>query len=130
MRSQRLAAVAALGTCVSLSVHAQSSVTLGGYVDSYFQHAITGQGTLGISIAAGTASDLAGNLAPAAGPSATFTVDLIPQITVQPAPQSAPALGNAAFSVTASGTTLTGLLGMLERERFDILPAAMVAEDP
>ena len=36
---------------------------------------ITGDGSLGISIAAGTASDSAGNLAPAAGPSATFTVD-------------------------------------------------------
>ena len=35
---------------------------------------ITGNGTLGISIAAGTASDLAGNTAPAAGPSATFVV--------------------------------------------------------
>ena len=35
---------------------------------------ITGNGTLGISIAAGTASDLNGNLAPAAGPSATFVV--------------------------------------------------------
>ena len=33
---------------------------------------ITGDGSLGISIAAGTASDLAGNMAPAAGPSATF----------------------------------------------------------
>ena len=36
---------------------------------------ITGDGSLGISIAAGTASDLAGNLAPAAGPSTTFIVD-------------------------------------------------------
>ncbi|MBE3037660.1 MAG: hypothetical protein IMZ62_02440, partial [Chloroflexi bacterium] len=35
---------------------------------------ITGIGTLGISIAAGTASDLAGNTAPAPGPSATFIV--------------------------------------------------------
>ena len=35
----------------------------------------TGNGTLGISIAAGTASDTANNFAPAAGPSATFTVD-------------------------------------------------------
>ena len=35
---------------------------------------ITGYGTLGISIGAGTASDQAGNLAAAAGPSATFTV--------------------------------------------------------
>jgi len=36
---------------------------------------IRGQGTLGISIAAGTAKDLAGNSAPAAGPSATFVVN-------------------------------------------------------
>ncbi|MBI5634635.1 MAG: hypothetical protein HZA15_14290 [Nitrospirae bacterium] len=36
---------------------------------------ITGDGTMGISIASGTASDLAGNNAPAAGPSTTFTVD-------------------------------------------------------
>ncbi|MCC6490971.1 MAG: hypothetical protein IT364_26020, partial [Candidatus Hydrogenedentes bacterium] len=36
---------------------------------------ITGNGTLGISIAAGTATDGSGNSAPAAGPSATFTVD-------------------------------------------------------
>ncbi len=36
---------------------------------------ITGNGSLGISIGAGTASDLAGNLAPAAGPSTTFIVD-------------------------------------------------------
>ena len=35
---------------------------------------ITGNGTLGISIIAGTASDTNGNLAPAAGPSATFLV--------------------------------------------------------
>jgi autotransporter-associated beta strand protein len=35
---------------------------------------ITGNGTLGISIAAGTANDLVGNPAPAAGPSATFDV--------------------------------------------------------
>ena len=36
---------------------------------------ITGDGTLGITIAAGTATDSAGNSAPGAGPSATFTVD-------------------------------------------------------
>src|SRR5204863_1799195 len=35
---------------------------------------ITGEGTLGISLAANTASDLAGNQAAAAGPSATFAV--------------------------------------------------------
>ena len=36
---------------------------------------ITGTGTLGISLAANTASDLAGNFTPAAGPSAIFQVD-------------------------------------------------------
>jgi hypothetical protein len=36
---------------------------------------ITGDGTLGISLATGTASDTAGNLAPTAGPSETFVVD-------------------------------------------------------
>lgn len=36
---------------------------------------ITGDGTLGISIAAGTASDIAGNTSAAVGPSTTFTVD-------------------------------------------------------
>ncbi len=36
---------------------------------------ITGYGTLGISIVAGTATDSTGNTAPAAGPSVTFTVN-------------------------------------------------------
>ncbi len=39
---------------------------------------LTGHGVMGISIAAGTASDLGGNLAPAAGPSATFIVNHSP----------------------------------------------------
>ncbi|HIJ73893.1 MAG TPA: DUF5011 domain-containing protein, partial [Candidatus Hydrogenedentes bacterium] len=39
---------------------------------------ITGDGTLGVSLAAGTAHDLAGNLAAAAGPSAFCTVDNTP----------------------------------------------------
>ena len=36
---------------------------------------ITGYGTLGISVVAGTATDSTGNTAPAAGPSSTFTVN-------------------------------------------------------
>ena len=43
---------------------------------------ITGAGTLGISLAAGTASDGGGNVADAAGPSATFLVDLPPSASV------------------------------------------------
>ncbi|MGA2033900.1 MAG: lamin tail domain-containing protein, partial [Thermoguttaceae bacterium] len=51
------------------------SVSTGsGYTRTVTISGITGSGTLGISVAAGTASDLAGNLAPAAGPSATFSV--------------------------------------------------------
>lgn len=42
---------------------------------------ITGHGTLGISIASGTASDTVGNLAPASDASATATVNLLPVIS-------------------------------------------------
>jgi hypothetical protein len=42
---------------------------------------LSGVGTLGISVAAGTASDTAGNLAAAAGPSTTFTVQSPPVVT-------------------------------------------------
>ncbi len=68
---------------------------------------ITGDGTLGISIAAGTASDNAGNTAPAAGPSTTFTVDnTAPSVTVT----SFPAVTNANnTAVTLSGACETGL---------------------
>jgi hypothetical protein len=49
---------------------------------------ITGDGTLGISIAAGTASDPVGNTAAAAGPSGTFSVDnsgpTTPTLSVNP----------------------------------------------
>jgi hypothetical protein len=41
---------------------------------------ITGKGTLGISIAANTATDLSGHHAPAAGPSAAFTVNHPPVV--------------------------------------------------
>ncbi|MCE9560483.1 MAG: hypothetical protein K8U57_00370 [Planctomycetes bacterium] len=54
---------------------------------------ITGTGTLGISLAAGTASDTAGNLAPVAGPSATFNV-----VNVEP--------DVAAFAVGGSNGTV------------------------
>ncbi|OWK45225.1 putative internalin [Fimbriiglobus ruber] len=59
---------------------------------------ITGDGTLGISLAAGTAHDLASNEAPAAGPSGTFTVD-----TTAPAV----AIGSPTITGTGSSTTAT-----------------------
>ena len=64
---------------------------------------ISGTGTFGISIAAGTASDMAGNIAPAAGPSATFSVApaIIPQtITFNALPTKT--YGDADFSPGAS----------------------------
>ena len=63
---------------------------------------ITGDGSLGVSMVAGTASDLAGNLAPAAGPSATFTVDVTPPSVATPASATP-------NSVTATTTALSVL---------------------
>ena len=61
---------------------------------------ITGDGTLGISIAAGTASDLAGNQAIAVGPSATFIVDNTPPVVNPGGNQTK----NGTFTQTATGT--------------------------
>jgi hypothetical protein len=85
---------------------------------------IIGTGTLGISIAAGTASDTAGNTALAAGPSTTFTVDntapTISLVTVTPTMVAAgdqvhvevSATDNILVtSVTADGTALTNTGG-------------------
>ena len=63
---------------------------------------ITGDGTLGISIAAGTASDLAGNLAPASAASGTFVVDTTaPTITIG---SPSAAYANSAAQVTYTVT--------------------------
>src|SRR5205814_6648086 len=54
---------------------ASVAVTGTGTTGTVTLSSIAGDGTLGISIAAGTATDTAGNTAPAAGPSTPFTVD-------------------------------------------------------
>jgi len=66
---------------------------------------LTGNGTLGISITAGTASDLVGNTAAAAEANATFTVDTTaPSVAI-----SAPSLTVANSSVSVAYTlTYTG----------------------
>ena len=82
---------------------------------------VTGNGTLGISIAAGTAIDTAGNLAPAAGPSAAFVVDntnpRVSSIVLSDGGTSSP--GSATLTVTltepvsglsAANFSLTGSL--------------------
>ena len=73
---------------------------------------ITGNGTLGIFIAAGTATDLAGNIATAAGPSTTFTVDntkpIVDTFTV-PTPSASLSIPISAFTAS-DGTGVTGYL--------------------
>ena len=65
---------------------------------------ITGDGTLGISLAAGTATDTAGNPAPAAGPSAMFVVDNA-TITVALSGPSAPVANTGPVSYTVTYTS-------------------------
>ncbi|MFO0825891.1 MAG: choice-of-anchor Q domain-containing protein [Gemmataceae bacterium] len=62
---------------------------------------ITGDGTLGISISAGTATDTAGNPATAAGPSTTFEVDnTAPTITISPPSSTKASTGPNSYTVT------------------------------
>ncbi|MDX1555350.1 MAG: choice-of-anchor D domain-containing protein, partial [Xanthomonadales bacterium] len=71
---------------------------------------ITGNGTLGISIAAGTASDTAGNVAPAAGPSETFVVDNpppAPEFDSTPPPGSELAFGEVELGATSPELSVT-----------------------
>ena len=68
-------------------------------------HSCTGDGTVGISIAAGTASSLGGNLAPSAGPSATFTEDnTVPSVSISaPSTSLADDGSTITYTVTYSG---------------------------
>ncbi|MDD2736637.1 MAG: hypothetical protein PHF56_22120 [Desulfuromonadaceae bacterium] len=72
-------------------------------------NSISGLGTLGISVsAAGTAADLAGNVAPAAGPSATFAVDSIaPTVIISPPSATIAATGPVTYTVTYNDTSFT-----------------------
>lgn len=71
---------------------------------------ITGNGTLGISIAAGTASDTAGNSAPDAGPSETFVVenpDPAPEFDSTPVPGTTLAFGEVEIDATSGELFVT-----------------------
>jgi len=71
---------------------------------------ITGDGMLGISIAAGTASDQAGNSAPAAGPSTTFQVgDNTQTLSIGPPSSTVTAAGPVIYTVTYSGSDTISL---------------------
>ena len=75
---------------------------------------ISGSGTLGISIAAGTASDTAGNTAPAAGPSSTFIVCAGDAITVTDTGDSGPgSLRQAIADICPGGTIDFGVIGTI-----------------
>ena len=85
---------------------------------------IIGIGTLGISIDAGTATDLAGNSAPAAGPSATFTVGP-PTISAMGKLSSLSAIvGSASPSENfyVSGSNLSGDIAVTAPAGFDVSP--------
>jgi hypothetical protein len=115
---------------------------------------LTGNGTLGISIMANTASDLAGNQAPAAGPSATFIVDNTPPTVLissttgtatsaAPIPVtvhfSKPVTGFTGSSVTVTNGSLGSFAGSGADYSFEVTPqnnrtisigiAANVAQD-
>ena len=96
---------------VSGSGTASRTVTISG---------ISGSGTLGISIAAGTASDNAGNTAPAAGPSVTFIVCTNSSITVSNNNDSGPGtLRQAIADICPGGTigfSVTGTIGLTSGE--------------
>jgi hypothetical protein len=65
---------------------------------------ITGNGTLGISVAAGTALDIAGNPAAAAGPSATFTVDnTAPTLVISAPSATTTANSSVTYTITYTG---------------------------
>lgn len=69
---------------------------------------ITGDGTLGISLGAGTASDTAANLAPASSPSAVFEVDNTAPAVRLSAPVGRPGSGTVEYTVTYSDPNLLG----------------------
>jgi hypothetical protein len=69
---------------------------------------ITGEGTLGISIAAGSATDLAGNSTPASGPSATFTCDsILPTVSISPPSVASTTSGPVTYTVTYADTNFS-----------------------
>lgn len=66
---------------------------------------ITGNGTIGLSIASGTALDAVGNAALAAGPSATFSVTNVPGVSIGAPSTTLAAGGPVGFVITYTGAT-------------------------
>lgn len=66
---------------------------------------ITGTGTLGISLEAGTAADRSGHQSLAAGPSATFNVDPAPVITIGKPSRTTTTTGPVTYTITYKGAS-------------------------
>jgi sugar lactone lactonase YvrE len=71
---------------------------------------LSGNGALNITVAAGTASDTAGNLAGAQGPSTSFTVDTAaPTISISSPSVSSTLGGTVSYTITYTGADAVGL---------------------
>ena len=94
--------------------------------------AISGDGTLGISMAAATASDTAGNLAAAAGPSGIFNVDNTAPTTALTEPADGSTFGGsdvtlAATAADAGGTGVAGVRFLIDGQNlgFNTAPTSV-----
>ncbi|MDB5140798.1 MAG: Cadherin-like beta sandwich domain protein [Mucilaginibacter sp.] len=88
---------------------------------------ITGTGSLGITIAAGTATDLAGNSAPGAGPSGTFTVGP-PPLDKLGLDASTPAAGAYSLRLLSSGYTGPLVRITIGSNYYDVYPDASASK--
>ena len=100
---------------VTLNTTGTASATVGvsgsGSTRTVTLSSITGNGTLGISIASGTASDTAGNTSSGAGPSTTFTVDNTAPVVSVPADITTPATSSGGRVVTFTTSALDAVDG-------------------
>jgi len=105
---------------------ANGTVGLSGSGTSYTVNisGITGAGTLGISIATGTAIDQAGNTAPASGASATFNVVTSTITTAETPSALTTTIGTASASTSfnVSAVNLNGNLTVTAPAGFDVSP--------
>ncbi|MDB5008643.1 MAG: hypothetical protein JWP45_3036 [Mucilaginibacter sp.] len=88
---------------------------------------ITGTGSLSITIAAGTATDLAGNSAPGAGPSGTFTVGP-PPLDKLGLDASTPAAGAYSLRLLSSGYTGPLVRITIGSNYYDVYPDASASK--
>ncbi len=102
----------------TLTANGSVAVTGAGSTRTVTVSALTGDGTLGISIASGTATDASNNPAPAVGPSATFSVDSTCSMSIG-SPSAADArTGPVTFTITyADATAATLVLGNITLDK-------------